>query len=179
MNTISIRKISLSDGEKERQFLLTVPKEENGFHNKASQEELSTPDAFRTWVAQKVAHSLGNDLKPGYVPSSIYYIELNGEIVGLADLRHHLNDFLIKDAGGHIGIGGIKREYRGKGIGSQAMKLLIDELVSMGEKDILLGAHEDNIASRKMIESNGGVLEKIIPATDNTGQATAVYWIHR
>lgn len=179
MSLVKIRKIATSDGEYERNFLLTVPDEENGFFNKASENDLSTLENFRIWVEKKIANSLGIDIKPGYVPSTIYYIELDDRIVGLANIRHYLNEKLIEEAAGHIGIGGIPQEYRGLGIGTKAMKLLIDELVQMGQRDIIVGALENNIASRKMIEHNGGILEKFIPAVYSPGQNMAVYWIHK
>lgn len=57
--------------------------------------------------------------------------------------------------------------YRGKGYGKQILKLGLDEAKKIGLKEVLLTCYEDNIASKKIIEANGGVLaeEVIIPAT--------------
>jgi predicted acetyltransferase len=49
---------------------------------------------------------------------------------------------------------------RGIGIGKVAFSLLVKKATQKGIKRILITAHKDNIASRKMIEYNNGVPSK-------------------
>lgn len=175
---ISLRKVSEQDGERERHFLLSVPDMENGFGNKATNMDLESIESFQRWTQQRVANSLGRQLPPGFVPSTVYYVERDNEIVGLGEIRHYLNEYLLETAGGHIGLGGIPETYRGQGIGTAALQLLIEETFSMGESEVLLGVHEYNTGSRMIVERNGGILEKYIQLPDEDFR-TAVYWIRR
>lgn len=175
---IKIRKLSLEDGEKERCYLLSFPHEENGFHNPAHPEDLTSEASFKKWLGKKDVESKGLTSE-GYVPQTIYWVELEGEIVGVGKIRHYLNDDLRYKGGGHIGIGGIAKENRGKGIGSEALGLLIGELRKLGERQILLTINEENIGSRRIAEKNGAILEKIIDDPRYKGERLAFYWVKR
>ena len=176
MARVDIRKLSLDDGEKERRYLQSFPHIENGFHNPAHDGDLADEISFKEWLKKKDGEANGVTSE-GHVPQTIYWIELDGEIVGIGKVRHYLNDDLRNNGGGHIGVGGIARENRNKGIGTEALKLLIEELRKLGEKAILLTIDEDNIGSRRMAEKNGGVLEKIIDDPRCEGKRLAFYWV--
>jgi|GEM_PF-565470 len=176
MSKITIRKLGLNDGEKERRYLLSFPHIENGFHNPAHDEDLVDEESFKKWLKEKEDESNGITSE-GHVPQTIYWIERDGEIVGIGKMRHYLNDDLRNSGGGHIGIGGIAKENRGKGIGTEALGLLIRELQKLGEKEILLTINEENIGSRRIAEKNGGVLEKVIDDPRYLGEQLAFYWV--
>ena len=81
-------------------------------------------------------------------------------IIGLSNIKHYLNDFLRKK-GGHIGLS-IAKEYRGKGIGLRATKLLIEKACNeFGITYILLTNEPENIASRALCEKIGAELTDI------------------
>lgn len=174
---VSIRALSQDDGEMEWKYLKTVPQNENGFGRTASDDDLVDLAAFQKFTKRMVDASQGIGLPEGYVPQTIYWIEYRGEIVGMAKVRSYLNDSLRNEGGGHIGIGGIAKEYRGKGIGTEALGMLIDIVRKSGEKEVLLTAHETNIGSRRMIEKNGGVVEKMIDDPKFPGEKEVFYWI--
>ena len=174
---VSIRALSVDDGEKEFEYLKQVPQNENGFHNPASPDDLKNLASFKKFLQTKVNHSFGKDLKPGYVPNTVYWVEKDGEIVGVGNVRHYLNDKLRDTGSGHIGLGGIK--YRGRGIGTAANKLLIKKVFELGEDIVAVGAMESNAASRRMIEKSGGVLDRIIDDQANPGGKLYAYTISK
>ena len=99
----------------------------------------------------------GVNIPEGFVPSSTYWLVEHGELLGVSNLRHHLND-RIRNSGGHIGLG-IRPSYRGRGLGHLLMALTIQEARRKGIGEIYLHCHKNNEASTRMIISNGGVLE--------------------
>lgn len=83
-----------------------------------------------------------------------------GEIIGRISIRFELNDFL-KKVGGHIGYA-ILPEYRRQGYGTSILKEGL-KFIKVNSKlsAILITCDDTNIASSKIIESNGGVYERL------------------
>ena len=80
-------------------------------------------------------------------------------MVGIINLRHELNDFL-RDYGGHIGYS-VHPAYWNGGYATQMLALALRESDALGLRELLLTCSPDNLASRRVIEKNGGVLERI------------------
>ena len=140
------------------------------FYNPASSLNLSSLESFKSWLIEKEEESLGINLKEGYVPQTIYFIMKNEEIIGIGKIRHYLNENLLI-RGGHIGLG-ISSNYRGNGVGTRALELLLEEAFNTyGISNVLLTNSETNLASRKSVEKCGGILESI-----NSGSCK--YWIN-
>ncbi|HVK27896.1 MAG TPA: GNAT family N-acetyltransferase [Nocardioides sp.] len=104
------------------------------------------------------------DLDGTRVPSSYFWItEGDGgpdeEVVGFLNLRHVLNDFLLEE-GGHIGYS-IRPSARRRGHASAALGLAVAEAARLGIDRVLVTCDEDNDASRRTIEANGGALEDV------------------
>ena len=57
----------------------------------------------------------------------------------------------------------VRPSQRRKGYASEILELTLIEAAKCGLSKILITCNEPNIASAKVIEKNGGVLEKIIP----------------
>lgn len=109
-------------------------------------------------------------------PQIPYWLIDDGKFIGGFNLRTQLNDFLMY-IGGNVGYG-ITPKYRRKGYATQGLKLLIAKARELGMKKLLVAAKEDNVASWKTIEKNGGVLENIITLPwENNGQKYKRYWI--
>lgn len=99
--------------------------------------------------------------KLGFVPSSLYFlIDSSLRIIGALHLRHELNDSLTQ-IGGHIGYG-IRPSERGNGYATKMLKLGLEIAKQHELREVLLTCDDDNIASYKTIELNGGVLKDII-----------------
>ena len=96
----------------------------------------------------------------GFIPCTTYWVMLDDKIVGLANIKHYLNDNLRKK-GGHLGLS-IAKDYRRKGYGLKATKLLIEKARNeFGIGDILLTNEPNNIPSRNMCEKLGAELTDI------------------
>ena len=84
-----------------------------------------------------------------------------GNLVGISDIRLGTNDF-IQTFAGQIGYS-VRPSQRRMGYASEILKLTLIEAARCGLSKILITCNEPNIASAKVIEKNGGTLEKIIP----------------
>ena len=113
--------------------------------------------------------------KDGKVPDSVFFlldIDKN-RLIGAVNIRHYLNDYLLKYAG-HIG-DGIRPSERNKGYGKKMIALALMECKKLSIDKVLMVCDKDNIASAKTIINNGGVLENEF--VDEKGRIEQRYWI--
>ncbi len=117
---------------------------------------------FPEYVRHLTEESKGINLPQGYVPCSHYWLlDANKTILGAIRIRHNIdNEFLTLEAG-HIGYD-IAPSQRGKGNGKLMLKLVLPYAKALGIEKALITADDDNLASRKVIEANGGELENIV-----------------
>lgn len=106
--------------------------------------------------------------------TSYFVIDENDRLVGAASLRHYLTyeGFLTW---GHIGYG-IRPSERLKGYAVATLRMMLEQAKLRHIYKVLLGVHESNIGSRKVVEKCGGILENTVRVP---GDAEAVrrYWI--
>jgi len=107
------------------------------------------------------------------VNADTYFALINDEIVGMIQIRHKLNDYLLK-FGGHIGYS-IRPKERKKGYATKMLKLALEECRKLGIKKVLITCNKDNPASERTIIKNGGVFEDEI--TEDNGNIILRYWI--
>jgi len=108
-----------------------------------------------------------------FMPSSTYFAVVDGNIVGVVDIRHKLNDHLMK-TGGHIGYS-VRPNQRRKGYATEILRLALKKCQEMGIRKALVTCNKNNIGSQKTILKNNGVLEN--EHEDNNGNITLRYWI--
>lgn len=117
----------------------------------------------------------GINLAEGRVPDSMLYAFVDGKIVGRSSVRHELNDYL-KTYGGHVGYA-VAPAFRKQGYATEILK---QSMVFCREKlkleRILVTCDDDNVASIKTIEKNGGKLDDRFFAEDGS-RVTRRYWI--
>jgi predicted acetyltransferase len=89
-------------------------------------------------------------------------------VVGFLALRHALTPWLLEE-GGHIGYA-VRPARRREGHASRALALAVAEAAALGLDRVLVTCDDDNVGSRRTIESGGGVYED----TRNHKQR---YWI--
>ncbi len=131
-----------------------------------------TEKHFARYIDRLSKVSQGIGLKDGYVPATTLWLVEADKFIGRAQIRHELNEKLLKE-GGHIGYG-IRISERGKGYGNKILELALEKAKSLGLSKVLLTCDDDNSASVKIIENNGGVLEN---KTEQDGVVKRRYWI--
>lgn len=132
-------------------------------------------EPFDTLVTKLKDQKAGKQLPEGWVPcSSLFLVGEDGKFFGKSSLRHDLNDFL-RNIGGHIGYY-VCPSQRRKGYGKTILKLTLEKARELGLEKVLVTCDEDNAASAKIIERNGGVLENT-HQEDNMEAPKRRYWI--
>ncbi|BFH12995.1 GNAT family N-acetyltransferase [Paenibacillus melissococcoides] len=162
---IELRPLALTDGSDIYEMLQKMGPGENGFSNSGYGLR---PTRFRSYLKSYIQMSQGRRLPAHLVPQNVYWLYVQGWPVGIGKLRHALTDAL-RERGGHIGYA-IRPEARQRGYGTIMLRLLLAEARRIGLREVLLTCDEDNTASRRVIEKNGGRL---------AGSADGIckYWI--
>lgn len=113
--------------------------------------------------------------KDDQVPASTYFCmdEDRNIIVGAVNIRHYLNERLLRSIG-HIG-DGIRPSLRRKGYGSAMIALALEKCREMHIPRVMMACDKNNIASARSIMHNGGILENEV--TDSEGAIIQRYWI--
>jgi len=125
---------------------------------------------LRTTQNQKDPQHTG----PGRVPTTDFWLIDDDRVIGRLSLRHELNDFLLKVAG-HIGYV-IRPSLRCRGYGKEILHLGLEQARHIGLKRVLVTCDENNIGSKKVIESNGGKFENAV-VVDGSPIRKLRYWI--
>ncbi|MBO4636878.1 MAG: GNAT family N-acetyltransferase [Clostridiales bacterium] len=109
------------------------------------------------------------------VPSDTYLAvrQSDDRIVGIIDLRHHIDHPILGTWGGHCGYS-VRPSERGKGYATEMLRLNIQNAKKLGIDKMLVTCDEGNHASEKAILNNGGVFERLI---DVDGTTMKRYWI--
>lgn len=127
---------------------------------------------FAEYISRVENSAKGINLLEGRVASTFLVLEVDGNLVGRVSIRHELNEWLTS-FGGHIGYA-VRPAYRRQGYA----KLLLSEGLrlcsEMGIQNALLTCSDSNLASAKVIESAGGVLENKI---QDSNEILRRYWV--
>lgn len=109
------------------------------------------------------------------VPSTTYFAirEEDHKLVGVIDLRHHIDHPILGTWGGHTGYS-VRPTERGKGYAKEMLRLNIENAKRMGIPVILVTCSADNSASEKTILDCGGRYENTV---DVDGLQVKRYWI--
>lgn len=124
-------------------------------------------ESFSRWLEVIAQYSNPQTVPNNFVPSTQFVTvrKSDGKIVGMVNVRHYLNDDLLF-RGGHIG-DCVRESERNKGYGTSQIALALEYCKTLGIDKVLITCSEDNIASRRTIEKNGGVLENKIEVDGN------------
>ena len=130
---------------------------------------------YPQWLERIQNNTSEYTVPEGHVPANTFFAvrKSDGKIVGIIDVRHRLNDYMLKYAG-HIGYTVLPSERR-KGYGYQQLMLALEFCKSIGINRALLVCNDYNLASARTIEKAGGILENKI--MNSSGQYERRYWI--
>ncbi len=115
-------------------------------------------DNYDEWLEKTLSSHHGKELRKKYVPASTFFavIEETNRIVGMVNIRHSLNKDLIDSGSGHIGYS-VRPTERGKGYATRMLNMAITYARDvLNINDIFIGCNKTNLASRRVIEKNGG-----------------------
>jgi predicted acetyltransferase len=131
---------------------------EDGFGLTAT-DDVGGAEGFEAWVARLAADA---------EHATCRWIVDDGRVLGGIALRHELDDRT-----GHIGYG-IRPSARGRGLATWALAAVLEEARRRGMDRVLLVCADENAASTRTIERNGGVLAEVRVTPRGT---TRRYWI--
>ena len=133
-------------------------------------------ETYDEWLAANRRNRHEETVSEGFVPASTFLaLDKNERLIGMIDLRHRLNKWLLR-YGGNIGYS-VRPSERRKGYAAEMLKLVLKEAAKIGLDRVLITCDDDNAASRGVILKCGGVLENEVEGPDE-GQITERYWIN-
>lgn len=111
----------------------------------------------------------------GSVPSNTYLAVRSSDnrIVGIIDLRHHINHPILSVWGGHMGYS-VRPSEREKGYATEILRLNLQNCRDRGMEKVLITCDCHNTASEKTILANGGIFEKEVCVD---GEKIKRFWI--
>jgi len=131
-----------------------------GVRNFEHLEELS----FEDWFDELSFNKDKNNLPAEFSTQTTYLVEVENSIVGMLNVRWEKVPILM-EFGGLIGYS-IRPSSRGKGYAKEMLRLGLINLRDSGVTDFIISCKDFNIASKKVIEANGGVFERGYDAED-------------
>ena len=126
-----------------------------------------TDAGFASYVEETLAEA-ERPRADGFVCQTSWWWTDGEEYLGRISLRHELTPSLL-EWGGHIGYD-VRRSRRRQGHATRMLAAVLPEAARLGIDRALLTCDADNVASRCVIEANGGVCE------DRRG-AKLRYWV--
>ena len=111
----------------------------------------------------------------GLVPSDtfIYVRENDKRVVGIIDIRRHINSSVLCTWGGYIGYT-VRPSERRNGYAKRMLNDALQFCKENGHSNILITCNSNNYASERTILANGGVLENEI---NIDGRRIKRYWV--
>ena len=122
-------------------------------------------------------YRLGRNLKPDRVPSDCYWlVDTEKEyFLGEIHIRRRLNEALAL-RGGHIGYV-IRCSEWNKGYGTRMLSLALEKAKAMGLEKVLITCNDTNLASARVMEKNGCILQDKVEVPDESGtMLVRRYW---
>lgn len=143
-----------------QEFLDQNPEEYAYIHGSGNLQEYDNAEEWIRYVeAMRRRETCPKDL----VDSDIYLAvrKADDKVIGLTELRHHIDHPVLSTWGGHIGYCVRPSEQR-KGYAGMILRQVLEQCRIYGIRKVLLTCSEDNLASERTIRGGGGVYEKTV-----------------
>lgn len=136
---------------------------------------LKKAESFSKWYNTVCNNMKEETVRKGLSPETTYLVVCteNDHLVGMINIRHRLNDFLLNN-GGHIDFS-VRKSERQKGYAVEMLGLALKECTKLNIRKVLITCDKDNIASSRTIINNGAKLENEIQEKNRIIQR---YWIN-
>lgn len=141
----------------------------------AGDRSLEACGSAEEWIERVRAGRSAETCPKGRVPSDMYLAirETDDRLVGIIDLRHHINTPVLSTWGGHMGYS-VRPDERGKGYAKEMLRQNLMNCKRLGLQKVMVTCDEKNTASERTILANGGVFEKTVEVD---GSIIKRYWI--
>ena len=93
-NRLWLREITANDDFEGLRFLQELVNEE-GIMVAPAPKDINE-NTYGTWLKSKEDMAKGINLPEGFIPCTTYWVMLDEKIIGLANIKHYLNDYLRK-----------------------------------------------------------------------------------
>jgi len=132
---------------------------------------------YKEWLEHTERYRKAETAGDDWVPSTTFLAvrKEDGKIVGIIDIRHHIQHPFLLEYGGHIGYA-VRPTERRKGYASKILGLALEYARAIGLDKVMLGCYTDNEGSIKTIQKYGGKLAEEKPYSD--GKQMYIYWIN-
>lgn len=132
-------------------------------------------ETAQQWIDSCTAMENPETCPENFVTSTTYMAVRvsDNRIVGIIELRHHINHPILGTWGGHIGYS-IRPSERRKGYAKEMLRSCLQKCRERGIYKVMVTCSTENTASEKTILANGGVFEKTVPGD---GEYMKRYWI--
>lgn len=137
---------------------------------------LRTTHSLKKWLEKTASYSSEDTVPLNLVVSTQFICirKIDGRLVGMIQVRHCLNDYLL-NFGGHIGYS-VRPSERRKGYAKEMLKMSLNYCREIGLEKVLIICAETNEGSRRTILSNGGIYENTVYESDKKENRQR-YWI--
>lgn len=129
------------------------------------------PASWEQYILDEEKRRLPEQVLP-VVPNSTYWLVDDGEVVAAVNIRHVLTDHL-KMVGGNIGYA-VRPSRWNQGYGTLILELALPKASALGINPVMITCADDNVASARIIEKNGGVLDDTY---EYQGRVTRRYFV--
>lgn len=113
--------------------------------------------SWAEYVDLMASWRLARDLPADRVPAAFLVAQVGPDVVGRVSIRFELNDYLRRE-GGHIGYG-VRPGFRKRGYATEILRQALVVVRAEGVDRVLVTCDDDNEASARVIQANGGVEE--------------------